>query len=370
MQRVEPGKAEGLQADFSILRYAQCWEDAEVLLAGLDVQPDDVCLSIGSGGENSFSLLTRDPARVIAIDLSLAQIACLELKVAGYRRLEHAELLELIGAGPSTRRPKLYEKLRKDLSPNTLDFWDKHPEGIAVGIGAAGKFEHYFALFRRYVLSLIHSKSELEMLFEPRPPEARRQFFDNVWNNRRWRLLFRIFFSRMVMSKLGRDPSFFKYVEGSVAMRIVQQVEHALTELDPSDNAYLQWIIFGNYSKALPHALRPENFAAIRSRLDRIEWRQATIEQVLSGLPDHSVDRFNLSDIFEYLSREESDAVFKAIAKAGRAGGRIAYWNMLAPRCSPESLSGSFRLIEPLSSQLHFQARTCFYSAFYVEALK
>ena len=55
--------AAGVQADFSIIRYAQCWEDADVLLAGLAVQPGDVCLSIGSGGENSLSLLTRDPAR-------------------------------------------------------------------------------------------------------------------------------------------------------------------------------------------------------------------------------------------------------------------------------------------------------------------
>ena len=29
---------------FTILRYAQCWEDADILLDGLDVLPGDVCL--------------------------------------------------------------------------------------------------------------------------------------------------------------------------------------------------------------------------------------------------------------------------------------------------------------------------------------
>jgi S-adenosylmethionine-diacylglycerol 3-amino-3-carboxypropyl transferase len=369
MQRPDYANEGGPKANFSIIRYAQCWEDADVLLAGLDVRPGDVCLSIGSGGENSLSLLTCDPARVIAVDLSLAQIACLELKVAGYRHLTHGELLELIGASPSTRRPTLYDKLRKDLSSDSLDFWDAHTAEIAAGIGSAGKFERYFSLFRRYVLPLIHSQNEVDALFQPHSLEARKHFYDTVWNNWRWRLLFKAFISRPVMARLGRDPSFFKYVQGSVAGRILEQVKHALTELDPSDNPYLQWIIYGHYTTALPHALRPKNFPAIRDRIDRIEWRQATVERVLSDIPEYTIDRFNMSDIFEYLSPDESDSVFTAIARTGRTGGRVAYWSMLAPRRFPDHLGRRFKPIERQSRQLHFQAQTCFYSAFYVDEL-
>src|SRR5437868_2114323 len=100
------------KADFSGIRYAQCWEDADILLEGLDVRPGDVCLSIASAGDNTLALLTRRPARVIALDLSAAQLACLELRVAAYRRLEHGELLELIGSVPSRRRRALYRRLR------------------------------------------------------------------------------------------------------------------------------------------------------------------------------------------------------------------------------------------------------------------
>src|SRR3954465_10372273 len=92
------------RADFSGLRYAQCWEDADVLLDALDVRPGDVCLSIASAGDNTLALLTRDPARVVAVDLSPAQLACLELRVAAYRALGHAELLELLGSAPGGRR--------------------------------------------------------------------------------------------------------------------------------------------------------------------------------------------------------------------------------------------------------------------------
>src|SRR5829696_495365 len=94
------------KADFTGVRYAQCWEDADVLLEALDVRPGDTCLSIASAGDNALALLTRHPARVIALDLSPAQLACVELRVAAYRALRHGELLELIGsavAAPARR---------------------------------------------------------------------------------------------------------------------------------------------------------------------------------------------------------------------------------------------------------------------------
>src|SRR5258708_34763262 len=97
-------------------------------------------------------MLTRSPARVLALDLSPAQLACVELRVAAYRRLEHGELLELIGSTPSRRRRELYARCRPILSGAARAFWDGQPAEVAAGVGGAGKFERYFGLFRRYVL--------------------------------------------------------------------------------------------------------------------------------------------------------------------------------------------------------------------------
>jgi len=58
----------GKKADFSLIRYAQCWEDADVLLEALDIRPGHVCLSIASGGDNTLALLSRRPERVLAVD--------------------------------------------------------------------------------------------------------------------------------------------------------------------------------------------------------------------------------------------------------------------------------------------------------------
>src|SRR5207248_3920661 len=117
------GSEVAARADFTGVRYAQCWEDADILLAGLDVQPGDVCLSIASAGDNALALLTRRPARVIALDLSPAQLACVDLRVAAYRALEHAELLELIGSTRSRRRRELYGRCRPLLGADARSFW-------------------------------------------------------------------------------------------------------------------------------------------------------------------------------------------------------------------------------------------------------
>jgi S-adenosylmethionine-diacylglycerol 3-amino-3-carboxypropyl transferase len=346
------------RAEFSAIRYAQCWEDADVLLAGLDVQPGDVCLSIASAGDNSLALLARSPAKVLAVDLNPSQLACLELRIAAYRCLEHGELLELIGSTPSTRRVELYQRCRGVLAADTRRFWDA--QDVAAGIGGAGRFERYLALFRERVLPLVHLRRCVEQLLAG--GEASREFYAAQWDTWRWRLLFRVFYSRFVMGRLGRDPSFFQYVEGSVADRIMERARYALTELDPAAKPYLQWILTGRHTSALPFALRRENFEAIRANLDRPEWRCGAIEDVL-GEPIY--DRFNLSDIFEYMSPANYEQLLERLARAGRPGARLLYWNMLAPRQRPARLAGRLR---PLSAEELFrQDKAFFYRALVIE---
>jgi S-adenosylmethionine-diacylglycerol 3-amino-3-carboxypropyl transferase len=357
------------RADFSNVRYAQCWEDADILLEALDVRPGQVCLSIASSGDNALSLLSKSPQRVIALDLSPAQLACVELRVAAYRELHHPELLELIGSVPSVRRRELYQRCRPRLSDSVRSFWDGQPAEIEAGIGGAGKFERYFALFRRRILPLVHGRRKVKDLLRGGTLEERHRFYERQWNTWRWRLMFRFFFSRAVMGRMGRDPAFFDYVEGSVADRILRRSGHALTALNPAANPYLQWILLGRHGTALPYALRPENFEAIRDNLDRFEWHCQSIEDYLDAHPDLAVDCYNLSGVFEYMSAENYHALLEKLAARGRPGGRLAYWNMLVPRSRPDYLAGRLRSLTELADRLHHEDKAFFYSRFVIEEI-
>lgn len=355
------------RADFSHIRYAQCWEDADVLVAGLDPAPGAHCVSISSAGDNTLALLTRAPARVIALDLNPVQLACLELRVAAYRRLQHSELLELIGSRPGTRRREWYAACRPDLGPDARAFWDARRDLIDAGIGSAGKFERYFALFRTRVLPCIHRRRTVMRLLEKREAAARQDFYEKSWDTWRWRLLFHVFFSRTMMGRMGRDPSFFDHVDGPVATRILERTRHALATLDPSDNPYLHWILTGTHGAALPLALREEHFETIRRNLDRLEWRLASIEELLEEEPAVRFDAWNLSDIFEYMPEPAYHALLGKIAAHSNPNARLAYWNMLAPRVRPPSMAATLDSLDDLATRLHHEDKAFFYSRFVVE---
>jgi S-adenosylmethionine-diacylglycerol 3-amino-3-carboxypropyl transferase len=199
--------------------------------------------------------------------------------------------------------------------------------------------------------------------------KQRRGFYRDCWDTLRWRALFKVFFSRQMMGKLGRDPAFFNYVEGNVSTRILQRAKHALSELNPFENPYLQWILKGRHTTALPFALRPENFQSIRNNLHRLEFRLTSLEEYLDGVASGTINRFNLSDIFEYMSLENYHRALQKIIRTGAPGARLVYWNMLAPRSRPESLADQLQPLSELAQRLHLQDKAFFYSALIVEEI-
>ncbi|MEA5470775.1 DUF3419 family protein [Spirulina sp. 06S082] len=356
-------------ADFTQIRYAQCWEDADILLKALNINHNSCCLSIASAGDNTLAMLSRSPQKAIAIDFNPAQIACLELRVAAYRSLTHPQLLKLMGSisAMAVERLQLYHRCRPHLNPATRHFWDRRDRAIARGIGSIGKFERYLALFRRYILPLIHPSDRLAQLLQPKSRADREIFYQQHWNNWRWRFLFRLFFSRFLSGWLGRDRSFYRYVEQDISQYLLEKTEQALTQLDPAENPYLQWIVTGEHPTALPYALRPENFEAIRANLHRLEWHCMAIEDFLNHQPKNCINCYNLSNIFEYISQEKYENLLTRIVNRSPSGSRLAYWNLFVQRSHCDRLSHRLHPLSHLANKLHLKDKAFFYQSFIVE---
>lgn len=353
------------KAGFEAIRYAQLWEDAEVLCDALGPRPRATLVSIGSAGDNALAMLLLDPAHVIAVDLSAAQVACVRLRLAAWPLLRHGELLELLGFAPSDRRGELLDRVLAAADPETAAFWAPlRDQVVAHGAGAIGKFERYFALFRRRLLPLVHSRRTVAAIFEPRSQSERAAFLKR-WNNWRWRLLLKAFFSRAAMGALGRDPAFFDHVEGSVSDHVARRIAHAFVANDPVANPYLRWIMTGSHGPVLPLAFRPEHHATIAARLDRLRVVHGTIEDAAAG--GLRADGWNLSDIFEYMSPEAFAATYAGILDASNPGARLVYWNMMVPRSAPPSLLHRVAPRPDLAGPLAARDKAFFYRALVVE---
>ncbi len=353
------------RTDFSILRYANCWEDPLLLVNGLTPKPGDRMLSIGSAGDNSFSLLTTDPAQVVAVDISKTQLALIALKKAAIQQLGYSELLAFLGFRPATNRFETLKRLEEKLSAQTFAYWNTQRDRIDAGVVHGGKFERYFQLFSRKILPWIHRKETVQRLLSPKSADEQAMFYDTTWNTWRWRLLFKLFFSRAVMGRLGRDPEFMREVSVHVGKAIFEQAQRCLRSEPAQTNWMLRYNLTGDFGELLPHYLLLENHAVIKQRLDRLILYQGYAEEAIQQYG--AFERMNLSNIFEYMDMGTFGDTARKLASGLTPGGRIAYWNLLVPRQVSDLTDIPMTRLDGLSAKLRARDRGFYYRDFIVE---
>ncbi len=312
------------------LRYANCWEDADVLLQALEVQKGDRVLSIASAGDNSLSMLCSDPQLVVAVDINPAQLHLVHLKIASFKALNYEEMLAFLGFKKSSRRLEIFQKLKVELPLECARYWEDRQESLQAGIIYQGKFERYFKIFRTKILPFIHSKAKIQTLFKTKSAQEQQEFCERTWFKWSWVFLFKLFFSRPVMGALGRDPKFLNEVEVRVSEFILSKAKRHLSSVHCQTNYFLQFILLGHFQSQVPHYARPENFELIKSRLDRLQVFQGLAEDAFQKYPDFN--KFNLSNIFEYMNPGLFREVSESMVEHCQPPARFAYWNLMVPR--------------------------------------
>lgn len=348
---------------FSFIRYSNCWEDTEILAKALRIRSGERGLSIASGGDNTFALLLADPAEIYAVDVNPTQLYCTELKMRAMQVLDYEEALAFLGVEECGERLRLLDRLNGHLSEEALTYFRSEPGIVEEGLIHAGKFERYFRLFRTKIAPFFCRPRRLHEFCDLDALERQREFYDRYIDNVRFRLVFGIYFGVKVMGRLGRDKSFYRYVDEkrSAARDIKRRFEYGISSTENRNNPYLSYILKGNFGgEALPVYLKKENYETIRGRLDRIRLFHGEIGAVDPSL---RFDFFNLSDIFEYVDRETFHKEVGRLSTMCAEGARIAYWNMQNRRYFPE---GEFIFEKELSEELFRANQSFFYRDFSV----
>ena len=340
------------------LRYANCWEDADILLEGLDIQPGDRVLSIGSAGDNSFSLLVNDPEVVVAVDINSVQLNLIELKKAAFLELDYDTFLQFLGFRASNDRKIIFARVKKHLSQDVISFWETCMDDIEAGIIHQGKFEKYFKLFLTRILPLIHSRKKIIELLAEKNGEQQANFYQTKWNNVRWRILFKVFFSKFLMGKIGRDPAFLNEVKVRVSTFILGQSSNHLSSVACQKNYFLHYILTGTFGQYLPHYARESNFELIKQRVNRLEVVNGYVEEAFAKYANFN--KFNLSNIFEYMDLDSFKTVTENLVTNGAAKARYIYWNLMVPRRMSE-LTPELQYNKSVSDSLTEKDKCFFY---------
>ncbi|KAL2429941.1 hypothetical protein ABEF95_013319 [Exophiala dermatitidis] len=132
--------------------YAFNWEDPKVDRQLLNINKDDVILTITSAGDNILDYLLEKPRRIHAVDLNPNQNHLLELKVAAFTALPYSDVWQLFGEGTHRDfRNLLLTKLSPHMSSQAFQYWLNRAQIFSSpgGLYATGGSRHAIKLVRR-----------------------------------------------------------------------------------------------------------------------------------------------------------------------------------------------------------------------------
>jgi S-adenosylmethionine-diacylglycerol 3-amino-3-carboxypropyl transferase len=296
------------------LVYNTCWEDPRLDRVALDLQPDDVLLTITSGGCNVLDYVLQEPRKVIAVDINPRQNALLELKIAGIRKLDFERFFELFGRGRLADFPHVYEhELRDALTPASRRWWDRHLHFFD-GSGRRSSFYFrgttgYFAwLLNGYIDRVAHVRDAIEAVLAAQTVEEQRVIYEAVLHGALWRKLVRWLLRRdYTLSLLGVPRPQRQQLErdysGGVCGFIEDSLRAVFAYLPLRDNYFWRVYLTGQYTPdCCPDYLLPANFERLKGGLvDRISIHHTSVTGYLEK-HEEPISRFVLLDHMDWLS--------------------------------------------------------------------
>ena len=374
---------------FKGLVYPQIWEDPEVDMAALALTPDCHVVTIASGGCNVLSYLIDDPARITAVDLSLAHVALNRLKLAAVRRLPSWDAFYRF-FGDADERANIdayWCHLAVHLDADTCRYWESRR---AFGFG-----RRRIAMFSRnmyrygllgHSIGLAHVIARLygidpKTLLAARTLDEQRALYKTSLEPLFDKRLVRWATARpLSLYGLGIPPAQYGALApaGDMANVLRDRVERLACAFSFDDN-YFAWQAFGRSypdrasGGPLPPYLRRDNFAAVRARAERVEVLNRSFTEYLETCPDASRDRYVLLDAQDWMNDTQLNALWREITRTAKPGARVIFRTAAKPSLLPgrldDALLSRWQYQADLSRELTARDRSAIYGGFHLYVL-
>jgi len=351
------------------------WEDPEMDRRTLRVGPGDTVISITSAGCNPLNFLCHNPDKLIAIDGNPAQNAILELKLAAVAALDYETFFDIFAARKPSAASKAYRaKLRDRLSPRAREFWDKNLWMAHRGLYKFGKMGVATRLVRLVLPLLGVTKKHLEELFELNSLAEQETFYHRHIEPRLWGPVLRwLCESRWFMYLCGVHPRQLDLIDAQHGIYdyIRKRIEYALTKVPIHDNYFLSVTATGRFrGKRVPPYLLEENFQTLRDNLERVTVVNGWLRPYLDTQTPRSINKFNLLDIFDWMTPELFESTLQSVLRAAAPGARLIYRSGSYEMPPPASIRKRLRHHAKLARECLAIDRSATYGSFYVFSVK
>lgn len=320
--------------------YNQIWEDPDVDMAAMKIQPHNTIITIASGGCNVVNYLEADPKRVIAVDLNPNHIALTRLKLTALRHLPtYQDFFQFFGMANAKENAELFDTFLVDrLDDSTRKHWEKRLPLRGRRINMFARNLYRYGLLGRFI-GLLHGIAKiqgkkLDHILAAKSPEEQRAIFEKeigpLFDTKFVRVL-----SKLPVSyyALGIPPAQYDELKkdsgGDPATLLRKRVEKLACDFPINEN-YFAWQAFGRKydaeaKQAVPGYLREETYNLIRERADRVETHLASMTDFLAKQPEGSIDRYVLLDAQDWMNEEQITALWTQITRTGAPGARVIF---------------------------------------------
>lgn len=352
------------QIQLSKLVFTHNWEDPLSDYYALKIKQHNTIVAITSGGCNVLGFLLYDPKTIYSVDINLAQTYLLQLKIAAIKALDFDDFIAFSGLVSYPNRGILFDKVKDKLSAEASLFWQEQNKIITNGFIMNGKYEG-FVKFAGKFLKLLQGKSRVNGLFKTKTQVEQENYFDNIWNTKRFKYLFKILFNKHILAKRGLVSDYFHFDDGSnsFAESFYKRSKKAFRDLPIKGNYFVSLYLLGKYrnNEDVPEYLKRENYDLIKSRVDRIKTITSDAQGWIDTMENESIDCFALSNICELMSGDETRRLFEAVKRTATPNARVIFRNLMIPREVPDELRKHIVKDEDLSRFIHDNDRSFVY---------
>lgn len=370
---------------FSGLVYPQIWEDPEVDLRALELEPGAGIVAIASGGCNILSYLTADPREIVAVDLNHAHVALTKLKLSAVRFLpSYGAFYRFFGEADAPANVAAYDRfLRNRLDPQARLYWEgrdfrgrKRINLFERNLYAHGLLGYFIRI--SHLVARFYGVDPRRILTASTLDEQRRFFETALAPLFEKRLVRWATSNKASLFGLGIPPAQYERLAtagtGGMAAVLKARLERLACGFTLADN-YFAWQAFGRAYQpggrgSLPPYLRRENFAAIRDRAERVAVVNRSITDHLAEQPPASTDAYVLLDAQDWMTDAQLNALWSQIIRTAAPGARVIFRTAAEPSLLPgrvdQTLLGRWSYDTERSREATARDRSSIYGGFHL----
>jgi S-adenosylmethionine-diacylglycerol 3-amino-3-carboxypropyl transferase len=363
--------------------YNQIWEDPEVDMEALALEPHHRIVTIASGGCNILNYLAADPARIVAVDLNTNHVALSRLKLSALANLPaYEQFFRFFGNANDKANRALFDSLlRRHLDDETRIYWDRNRplRGRRIDMFAHDLYRH--GLLGRFIgilhtVARLHGKRLDGIVNAKNKAEQRAEFERSIaplFDYKSVKFLSR---SPISLYALGIPPAQYDELvaAGSPISVLRGRVEKLACDF-PMEENYFAWQAFTRgydveKRQAVPAYLRRDVYDVIRTRTGRVDILHASMTDWLKTQEPASLDRFVLLDAQDWMTPAMLNALWREVDRVAARDARVIFRTAgpdspLPRKLAPELLA-PWEYRDEESARLHSQDRASIYGGFHL----